>query len=206
MTTNEQTSVIPPEMDDRTFCAVHPDRETGLRCNKCGRLMCTECAVQTPVGYRCRECVRGQEDKFYKANNYDNLINFAVTFGLTGLASAIIFAIGLPLLFVIILGIPAGGAIAEASLRATQRRRSRYSGQIGAAGAVIGGLTGGTIYAFSRLNEAYAELVRQMGARVGELNVSPTLDQAFTLVINQLPLLLFIGMIAFAVYGRYRMR
>lgn len=201
-----QPPVISTDEDERTFCEVHPDRETGLRCNKCGRLICTECAVQTPVGYRCRECVRGQEEKFFKANNADNVINFAVTSVLTGIASVIIFAVGVPLLFVIILGIPIGGGISELALRATQRKRSRYSGQIGAAAAVIGGLTGATFYAWGRLNEAYALVVERFGERAAEVAGTPSLDQAFTLVINQLPLLLFIGMIAFAVYGRYRMR
>ena len=50
----------PDVTDEVTYCAVHPDRETGLRCNKCGRLMCAECAVPTPVGYRCRECGCGR--------------------------------------------------------------------------------------------------------------------------------------------------
>ena len=33
-------------------CANHPDRETLLRCNKCGKPICISCAVRTPVGYR----------------------------------------------------------------------------------------------------------------------------------------------------------
>ncbi len=46
-------------MSDIPTCANHPERETGLRCNRCGKPICSQCAVQTPVGYRCRECVRG---------------------------------------------------------------------------------------------------------------------------------------------------
>jgi hypothetical protein len=33
-------------------------RETLLRCNRCDRPMCTECAVQHPVGLRCKECIK----------------------------------------------------------------------------------------------------------------------------------------------------
>ncbi|HYN88142.1 MAG TPA: tetratricopeptide repeat protein, partial [Ardenticatenaceae bacterium] len=43
--------------EEMLHCSVHPDRETMLRCNRCGRPMCPECAVRTPVGLRCRECV-----------------------------------------------------------------------------------------------------------------------------------------------------
>lgn len=39
-------------------CARHPDRETVLRCGKCETPICTRCAVQTPVGFRCAECAQ----------------------------------------------------------------------------------------------------------------------------------------------------
>ena len=46
------------------FCANHPDRGTSLRCNRCERPICTECAVLTPVGYRCKNCVKSQQKVF----------------------------------------------------------------------------------------------------------------------------------------------
>jgi hypothetical protein len=39
-------------------CATHPDVETGLTCGKCGKPICPQCLVQTPVGARCQECAR----------------------------------------------------------------------------------------------------------------------------------------------------
>ncbi|HLF80868.1 MAG TPA: B-box zinc finger protein, partial [Anaerolineales bacterium] len=45
-------------------CANHPTRETSLRCKRCDKPICASCAVLTPVGYRCRECVRGQQATF----------------------------------------------------------------------------------------------------------------------------------------------
>ncbi len=39
-------------------CATHPDVETGLTCNKCGKPICPQCMVQTPVGARCVQCAR----------------------------------------------------------------------------------------------------------------------------------------------------
>jgi hypothetical protein len=42
-------------------CSYHPDVMTGLRCSRCGKPICPQCAVRTPVGLRCPECagVRG---------------------------------------------------------------------------------------------------------------------------------------------------
>jgi membrane associated rhomboid family serine protease len=37
-------------------CYRHSDRETGVRCQRCGRPICPECMVSTPVGVRCPEC------------------------------------------------------------------------------------------------------------------------------------------------------
>ena len=37
-------------------CYRHSDRETGVRCARCGRPICPECMVSTPVGIRCPEC------------------------------------------------------------------------------------------------------------------------------------------------------
>jgi hypothetical protein len=54
-------------MSERTPTAVDngllysPDRETYLRCNRCERHICTSCAVLTPTGYRCKNCVRGAQ-------------------------------------------------------------------------------------------------------------------------------------------------
>jgi membrane associated rhomboid family serine protease len=39
-------------------CFRHPDRETYLRCARCGRSICTDCMVAAPVGFQCPECVR----------------------------------------------------------------------------------------------------------------------------------------------------
>ena len=49
------------------YCANHPGVETSLRCNKCGKPICAKCAIRTPTGYRCKECVRGQQRIFETA-------------------------------------------------------------------------------------------------------------------------------------------
>jgi hypothetical protein len=42
-------------------CSYHPNVFTRLRCSRCGKPICPQCAVRTPVGLRCPECagVRG---------------------------------------------------------------------------------------------------------------------------------------------------
>ncbi|HLV35208.1 MAG TPA: B-box zinc finger protein [Spirillospora sp.] len=132
--------------EEVTYCEVHPDRETALRCNRCNRLMCTQCAVRTPVGYRCRECARAHEDKFFTATTTDYVIVFAVAAGIAALGFIGVSLVRF-LLFVFILAIPIGGAIGELALRLTGRRRGRYSGHVAAGGAVVGALAPGLILA-----------------------------------------------------------
>jgi len=190
----------PEETEEILYCTVHPDRETTLRCNKCGRPMCPECAVQTPVGYRCRECVRGIQNAYYKASDTDYYVVFAVCAGLTGVAALIIAAINFGLLISLIIALPAGGAIAEGGLRLTSRRRGRQTANIAAAGAVVGGLLGGVLQVVLWYNNAISGLPR--GSQAPPL----TLDLIFQRLTGNLGLLLFIGLVAVAVYGRFKMR
>src|SRR6266496_612748 len=47
-------------VDDQpvTTCYRHPDRVTGLRCSRCGRPICGECAVPAAVGQLCPDDAR----------------------------------------------------------------------------------------------------------------------------------------------------
>jgi len=48
------------------YCVNHPDTETYLRCNRCGKPICIRCAVRTPVGYRCKDCLRNQQQAHFQ--------------------------------------------------------------------------------------------------------------------------------------------
>jgi membrane associated rhomboid family serine protease len=37
-------------------CYRHPDRETSVKCSRCGRPICPDCMYDSPVGMRCPEC------------------------------------------------------------------------------------------------------------------------------------------------------
>jgi hypothetical protein len=108
---------------DTLYCANHPQTETQLRCNKCGKPICTKCAVRTPVGYRCRECVRGQQAIFETALWYDYLVAAVICLPLGAISTAILGNFGF---FMFFLAPVAGGVTAELVRAAVRRRRGRY--------------------------------------------------------------------------------
>lgn len=119
----------------QSFCANHPSVETSLRCNKCEKPICAKCAVLTPTGYRCKECIKEQQKIFDTAIWYDYLLIFVVVFALAYLGSRISLWIGF---FTIFLAPIAGGLIAEAARLVTRRRRSRYLFILAGVAAVLG--------------------------------------------------------------------
>jgi hypothetical protein len=131
------------ESSTPTYCANHPGVETSLRCNKCGKPICANCAVRTPTGYRCKECVRGQLKIFDTARWYDYLLGSAIAAILGFLASllATLVSRGFIGWILIILGAPtAGMIIAEGVHLVTRKHRSRPLFITIAAAVVIGAL------------------------------------------------------------------
>jgi hypothetical protein len=111
------------------YCTNHPTVATTLRCNHCEKPICTKCAILTPTGYRCKECVHGQQKIFDSAQWYDYLLGCAVA-GLLSLAASgltiLIGGIGFIGWFLVIAGAPTAGiVIAEAVRYVTQHHRSR---------------------------------------------------------------------------------
>ena len=112
-------------MSDPLHCVNHPNVETYLRCNKCGRPICAKCAVLTPVGYRCRDCINAQQRGFYadfRPVHY--LVAAAVALPLALVAGWLIPSLGW---YTIVLGPLAGVGIAEAVRWAIRRRRGQYT-------------------------------------------------------------------------------
>jgi hypothetical protein len=119
------------------YCANHPDVETRLRCNNCEKPICPKCAVLTPTGYRCKDCVRSHQKVFETAEWYDYPLAFIITIVLSYLGSLITAFIGFFIIFVApIIGV----IIAEAVRLAVRRKRSLRLYQLTALAAVLGSL------------------------------------------------------------------
>ncbi len=127
-----------------TYCANHPGVETTLRCNKCGKPICAKCAIRTPTGYRCKECVRGQLKIFDTAVWYDYVLGF-ITAGILGFLASLLATLVSGLSFIgwilIVIGAPtAGVVIAEGVRLVIRKHRSRALFIIIAAAVVLGAL------------------------------------------------------------------
>lgn len=125
------------------YCYRHPDVQTGLRCNRCNKPICPKCARRTPVGFRCPDCIREQEEKFYSGGNLDYGIAAVIALPLSLIAAGLFtFILGGFGFFVILISLfvaPAvAGFIAEAVRWGVGRRRSRYLGHVVAACLILG--------------------------------------------------------------------
>ncbi len=138
----------PPEepVGEILHCYYHPDRETQLRCNKCGKPICIDCAVRTPVGFRCKECVRELQDKFYDATTGDIIKGSIAAFvgglligGATYLLALLLGGLGFfGFLAAFFMGPALGGAMAEMTRRAMNKRRARHFATISALALITG--------------------------------------------------------------------
>ena len=125
------------ETPSKLYCYIHPDRETLLRCNRCERPICSQCAVLTPTGYRCKNCVRGQQKVFDTAQSTDFIIAGGISLVLSFVGSLVAGVMGF---FTIFLAPIAGVIIAEAVRWAVHRRRSKILFQTAAGAAALGSL------------------------------------------------------------------
>lgn len=118
------------------FCANHPETETSLRCSRCNKPICAKCAVLTPTGYKCKECVRGQQKAFETAQwiDYPIAILVAAVLSYVGSLSG---SLGF---FTIFIAPIAGGLIAEAVRLLTRKHRSKNLFLLTAAAVAIGSL------------------------------------------------------------------
>ncbi|HHY54434.1 MAG TPA: hypothetical protein GYA08_03260 [Chloroflexi bacterium] len=144
--TLDDAAGAPPVM----YCANHPDTETLLRCNKCGKPICLKCAVLTEVGYRCKECIREQQNVFYNAMTGDNWIAFAVAAGITLVAWPIVaFLFSITGFFgwiiAALVGSGAGAALAQIIRNSVGRRRGRYIRHFTLAGIIVGLVASGLV-------------------------------------------------------------
>ncbi len=172
---SEQGVQETPAGGEVVCCHFHPEVETGLRCNKCGKPICVKCARRTPVGYRCPDCIRSQQAVFYTAGWSDYVVVIVVGLVASTIGAAIVGSLGrvggYGIWLAFLLGPVAGGVIAEAARRAARRRRGRYMAALVSGCIVVGalpmllfvgpslwGLGGLAIYVVTAIGTAYARL------------------------------------------------
>lgn len=144
---DSNTPATVPADEETLYCANHPDRETLLRCNRCGKPMCMQCAQLTDVGYRCRECIRGVQDSYFNAKGFDNVIAFFVALGVTALATPLAtLLIGMfgffGFILAFLLGSGAGASLAQIVRSSVGKRRGRNLRIFSLLGIVVGFLVG----------------------------------------------------------------
>jgi hypothetical protein len=134
--------------EEVTYCTWHPDRETRLRCNRCGRPMCTECAVRHPVGLRCKECVKETRSPIYNVAVRDYLVAGVVGLFLSTIAGLIMPIVGgfgfIGWFLAFIIGPAVGAGIADLMSRVV-RKRGRGMGILAGACLVLGVMLAGVI-------------------------------------------------------------
>lgn len=126
-----------------SYCVNHPSVETTLRCKECERPICPRCAIRTPTGYRCKDCVRKQQKVFHTACWYDYPIAFVVATLLSFVAALLVALIGTLAGYlawiVLLFATPTAGALIAEAVRASVRRHRARSLFLTAAGGVVFG-------------------------------------------------------------------
>lgn len=177
--------------DDRLFCYRHPDRETYVRCGRCDRPICTRCAMQGPVGFRCKNCGTLANDPLTTMRPTQILLGSLVALGggaITGLIATQISFFGIFIAFF------AGGIIAEAVIRVTGYKRGPII-----LGVVLGGIVAGILVGAAGSAVMFAA---QMGSVEG---VDPTTVGVRVFLFGSLPwIVLSAGAACFGAYSRLR--
>lgn len=113
------------------------EQEITLRCSKCGKPITPAEAVQTPIGYRCQECVKNQQKVFDTSRPLDFVWGFLVAVVLSLIGSILTSVIGF---FTFLLAPAAGVAIAEAVRAVIKKRRSKRLFRLISIAIILGGL------------------------------------------------------------------
>ncbi|MBB6437322.1 rhomboid family intramembrane serine protease [Streptomyces candidus] len=93
-------------------CYRHPDRETGIRCTRCEKPICTDCMVDASVGFHCPDCVRSGSGTGHApgASQPRNVVGGVVHAGDPRLVTKILVGLNLAVFAVVSLA-PAGERI-----------------------------------------------------------------------------------------------
>lgn len=125
------TSKMEPTTLTESTCYRHPNSQTGLSCNGCGRYICSRCARLTSVGYKCDVCLNRLQGRFFNGRWWDYLIAASITLPLS-IVTAFLFTyllgnIGWFSWYLAFLASPVVAKFIVAAVRwGVRRRRSRH--------------------------------------------------------------------------------
>jgi hypothetical protein len=146
------SGVLDPMTDDDVgplYCYRHPRSETYVRCGRCDQPICPKCAVQGPVGFRCRQCGLVKNASIRDFSPRQLALGVGVTFGGGALLGYFGGQIGF---FSIFLSFFAGSFIAEGAVRFTGLKRGPVMRTIVYGGLLAGFLLGAAFQVMSFLN------------------------------------------------------
>ena len=171
-------------------CYRHPDRETYIRCGRCDQAICTSCAMQGPVGMRCRQCGKPVRDALSSLAPRQVVTAAGLAVGVGALVGFLGMQFGW---FMILIGFFAGGFLVEALDRSIGMKRGRRMLTIVVLGILVGVVAGGSLGLLSSWGEL-AEFADETGYTFVDF------------VVDSLPsLLIAAGATIFGAYGRLRL-
>ena len=97
------------------YCYRHPKSETYVRCGRCDQPICPKCAVQGPVGFRCRQCGLVKSATLSSFTPQQLVLGIGASFGGGAVLGFLGGQVGFYSIFIAFFG---GGLIAEAMVRA----------------------------------------------------------------------------------------
>ena len=133
-------SAEPPPL----FCYRHPDRETWVRCGRCDQPICMNCAMQGPVGMRCKTCGKPSRDPLTAMTARQLALGALVALGAGTVGGFIGIQMGF--FFALCLGPFAGGFICEAVQRVTGYKRGPRMYAIVGGGILVGLMIAAGVY------------------------------------------------------------
>ena len=131
------------------YCYRHPKSETYVRCGRCDQPICPKCAVQGPVGFRCRQCGLVKNSSVSDFSPRQLALGIGVTFGGGAILGYFGGQIGF---FSIFLSFFAGSFIAEGAVRFTGMKRGPVMRTIVYGGLLAGFLLGAAIQVTTFMN------------------------------------------------------
>jgi len=126
------------------FCYRHPDRETWVRCGRCDQPICMGCAMQGPVGMRCKTCGKPKRDPLTMMTPRQLALGSLVAIGAGTVGGFVGIQMGYFL--ALCLGAFAGGLISESVQRVTGYKRGARIKALVFGGILIGVLIAAAIY------------------------------------------------------------